>query len=855
MELSRRTLLSAAPAAAALAVGAPPPRAAALAVDPKSGTALLRANALALLTGTAAGNARPEVAPRIAELTATARKRRTALDRAGPGELFAGLPLGSSDPNLATTFRHLYELALATRTPGGALDGDPACQQRAADALRELYDRWYGDQSAGYYGNWFTWEIGVSTPLSRLLLLLREPLAARHPGLTADCVRAMDGYLRNGRDGDVDLDSRFHTGANLADITGNRIVQGAVLDQEARVRKAVADQFTVLAPIDPYRLRHGVTDGFYADGSFLQHSSVAYTGSYGKGLLTRMTDTAGLLTGTGYEGGGDGTDLIGTVYDWLARSFAPLIHEGWLLDTVKGRSVSRPATGYPDTAPVVQAAADLSAHAAGAGRDDLAAELRAYVRHLHHTSRTPVDPSAFTSPLSIARYADILAATGEPARDLVPAAHHAAFHAMGRSVHRRPGFTFALACGSRRVSLYEYMSGENLRPWFQGSGAHQLHLAGEDQSAAFGLDHLTALSPYRLPGVTAPVEDRQTIPELYGGDYYDNPAAGFTSSSEAQNTYVYFPCATGEFSGGAALGPYGTAGLVLSDDAAWAAHRAGRLPTDFTAYRAARATRSWFMFDEEIVVLAAGVGDPGGRRAVTTTLDTRLADPATRPALTGRTHQGRPWPGPGAPAWLRYADPDRATAVGYVFLDPHPEHPPTATLETVTRSPRLVRAANPDTPLTRQVFALTVHQPPGARPTALAHALLPGATEDRLTRYAHRPPLTVLANSPRLQAVSHHELGLTAANSFTEGSHHAGPLTLEGPGSALLRTAPDGSTELAVADPTTRRDHLTLTLHGRPLRPAAPTPGIRVHHVPGGTRIEADTHHTYGHSLTVRLTP
>src|SRR5690625_471653 len=81
----------------------------------------------------------------------------------------------------------------------------------------------------------------------------------------------MDAYLRNGEDGDVDLGSRFHTGANLADITTNRILQGALLGDDARITKAISDQATVLSTIDPYDLQHGVTDGYYADGSFIQH--------------------------------------------------------------------------------------------------------------------------------------------------------------------------------------------------------------------------------------------------------------------------------------------------------------------------------------------------------------------------------------------------------------------------------------------------------------------------------------------------------------------------------------------------------------------------------------------------------
>lgn len=138
--------------------------------------------------------------------------------------------------------------------------------------------------------------------------------------------------------------------------------------------------------------------------------------------------------------------------------------------------------------------------------------------------------------------------------------------------------------------MYEYMSGENLMPWFQGTGAHHLYLSGTDQRQAYGVDHYTAVPPDRLAGVTAPAGTRRTVPELYGTLWYDNPGRGFTSSSEAQNAYVYFPRATQEFSGGARLGTYGAAGLVLSDDAAYAAQQAGTLPEDFVAYRAARAT-------------------------------------------------------------------------------------------------------------------------------------------------------------------------------------------------------------------------------------------------------------------------
>ncbi|MDT0343564.1 polysaccharide lyase family 8 super-sandwich domain-containing protein [Streptomyces litchfieldiae] len=841
MRISRRALLSLFPTAPLLAAALPPAGAAAAA---PAGHARLLANTVAVFAGTPESNARPEAAAKLAAIDATAGTRLAALDGAGQGELFRGLPLGTSDSNLNASFQYLYEIALATRASGGpesGLHGNATVRRRVIDGLSWLHDTYYGDPARGYYGNWFNWEIGISSHVSRTLVLLADDLAATRPDLAPTYVATMDAYLRNGENGDVDLDSRFHTGANLADITMNRVLQGAVLGDDARVRKAVADQLTVYRTIDPYQLRHGVTDGFYADGSFIQHASVAYTGSYGTALLARVVQTLKIFEGTDHL---QDRDLAGVVRDWVVNGFAPLIFEGWMMDIVRGRAVSRTTTGYAAAATVVEAVTDLSAHMAGAD----ATALKGYVKFLKETSAAAPDPAGFVSPVTVVRHADILADASVPAADLNAESRNVAFNAMDKTVHRRPGYAFALARSSTRVSKYEYMNGENLMPWFQGDGAHYLYLSGQDQTRAFGVDYYTAVSPYRLAGVTAPVETRRTIPELYGTLWYDNPEAGFTSSSEAQNTYVYFPRGTNAFSGGASLGAYGAAGLVQADDAAYAAKQAGTLPDDFVAYRNAEATKSWFMFDDEIVVLAAGVGDPAGR-AVVTTIDTRIADPSDDIDVTGELRDGTAWSGTGtAPlAWLRYANAAQGTAVGYVLLDgPRP----TVALDTVTRSRRVVRAANPDTPVSKKVFSLSVERPAAA----LAHALVPHATEERLRTYADGP-VSVLANGVRLQAVRHTGLGLTAANTFARGTHRAGRLAIDGPASVLLRESRDGTTDIAVADPTTLRHTVSVTLRGRTLRADAVDDGVRVSPVPGGTRVDVDTWHSYGRSFTARLRP
>ncbi|MEV6103160.1 polysaccharide lyase family 8 super-sandwich domain-containing protein [Streptomyces sp. NPDC051940] len=845
MEMTRRRLLAALSAAGVLA--AVPPRFASAAESAEGGAGVI-ANTVAMFAGTPAANARPEVAAKLAAIAATARTNLAAMDRAtGPGELFAGVPLGTNDANLSTTYRQLYEIALATRTPGVSADlaENTGIQHRVLDKLQWLHDTYYGDQSKGYYGNWFNWEIGISQSACKTFALLAGEAAAYSPALIPTYIASMDAYLRNGKDGDVDLDSRFHTGANLADITTNRILQGALLGAagEARVRKALEDQLTVFATIDPYALQHGNTDGHYADGSFIQHHSVAYTGSYGKGLLTRVVQTLKILDGTGYV---DSGALVPVVQHWVRGGFAPLIFEGWMMEIVKGRAVSRTTTGYQDVAVIVEAVVDLADYSEG----EEATALKGWVKFVRANSRAALDPTSFVSPLSIVRYTGILADAAVPAADLGAASRTTAFNAMDKTVHRRPGFAFALARSSDRISKYEYMSGENLMPWFQGDGAHYLYLTGQDQTQAFGVDYYTAVSPYALAGVTAPVEERRTVPQLYGTAWYENPShpLNFTSSSESQNKYVYFPRGTNRHSGGVTLGAYAAASLIQSSDVSWAEQDA--LPAGFVVYRNANAVKSWFLLDDEIVVLAAGVGDDAGR-AVTTSVDARIAAPADQVTVTGARHDGSAWTpgGSGDPRWLRYANATQGTAVGYVFLTDRPvrvEH------AQVTRSRRVVRTANPDTAVTKRVFGISLDEAAGAPPASYAYAIAPGADEARLRSY-EGGPLTVVANTVRLQAVKHTGLGLIAVSSFTSGRHEAAGVSVDGPASVLVRRAQGGLTTVAAADPTMDRESLSVLLRGRWLSAASADERVRVRRTAEGTLVEYDTARAYGASLQAVL--
>jgi hyaluronate lyase len=134
----------------------------------------------------------------------------------------------------------------------------------------------------------------------------------------------------------------------------------------------------------------------------------------------------------------------------------------------------------------------------------------------------------------------------------------------------------------------------------------------------------------------------------------------------------------------------------------------------------------------------------------------------------------------------------------------------------------------------------------------MAYALVPHATETALTSYA-RGPVTVLANTPRIQAVQHAGLRMVAVNVFAPGTHHAGRLSADGPASVILQEAPDGTIRVAVSDPTMERDAVSVTVRGRRMKAVSVDDGVRVGRVRGGTRLDITTRHAHGRSFTATL--
>jgi len=331
MTPTRRTFLLAAALApgAALLPSASPSSAAGSGPDhgPDDGTAddaydRLRRRWLELSLGTGYDPAAEPYASRLAETGGLARAFRASMAPA-PNSLWPGHPY---DPpsGITQSYGRLWTMTQAYVQEGTGSTGDT---ELLADLLRGLdhLSATVYNPSTTRYGNWWEWQIGSPRLLTDIVAALHGELTEAR--ITAACA-AVDHFVPDSMLGDYTGTS---TGANRVDLCRSVALRGIL----GRAPEKIALARDALSPVFPYVTRG---DGLYADGSFVQHTWVAYSGTYGQVLLDGLGRLFALFAGSPWEVTDPGRQII---LDSVEKAYAPLIHDGLVMDSVSGRAISR----------------------------------------------------------------------------------------------------------------------------------------------------------------------------------------------------------------------------------------------------------------------------------------------------------------------------------------------------------------------------------------------------------------------------------------------------------------------------------------------------------------------------------
>lgn len=686
----------------------------------------------------------PAIAASIQQLDANVNQHWNAMNKnAARTYLWSDISAWSDPATISANYVRLREMAIAFATTGSSLKGNTQLVSDILSGLDWMYANKY-NETKSETGNWWHWEIGAPMNLSDTMILVHDQLNSTQ---IANYVKVLKRFVP---------DPTYRTNAPTLKETGaNRLDKALIVSLHGIIAKDADRLVQGRDAISQVLLYVKDGDGFYEDGSFIQHDYVAYTGSYGAVLISDMAKLIYLLGNSNWSI----TDPnMKNVIRWVEEAYQPFFYKGAMMDNVRGRAVSR--ENSQDHQAGRSILTSLAMLANGLQEPD-ASRVRAITKG-QMLSDTTFD--SYTEGLSIFHAMNVRHLLENS--DITPADPLIDTHVFGgmeRALHLRPDFGIAVALFSTRISAMEYGNGENKRPWWQGAGA--VYLYNGDQTQYSGA-YWPTINAVRLPGTTT------------DGSVGTLSSFKFNTSNWAGGSYTE--------------GSFGSVGMQFGMSSNTGSPLTGK--------------KSWFLFGDKYIALGSDITNTGGR-SVETIVENRKLNENGSNALIVNGHAMPSTAGwsdtMNGANWAHLAGETQDASIGYVF----PGGQTVAGLrETRTGSWNEINVDGSATPLSASYLSLAL--PAGVDPTQAKYeyVVLPGATPEETAGYAVNPDHVVLENSSTLHAVQDKALHAVGANFWSDDvktvQKEGQPYLTSNKKSSVTVVESGHAVELSIADPT-----------------------------------------------------
>lgn len=687
----------------------------------------------------------------------------------------------------------IRDLSLAYSMKGSSLFQNEDLKNDIIQAMEWMLKYQY-NSSKKITGNWWDWEIGTPQEIMNILSLMYD---AMPPDLIAKYIEAIDKFVPDPKKR-VANSATIETGANLLDKALVVTLRGIVGQHAAKVmqgRDSIADEFLYV--------KKG--DGLYEDGSLVQHTSIAYTGGYGAVLLGRMADLFYIFADSEWA---ISDPSASNVYNWVKDSFEPLLYKGAILDSVKGRSISRAADSDHITGrSIIMTLLRLAQSAPPAIAEETKSMVKEWVR-----SDTTFENYYEGLPLYELHLLKQLMQDDSvaPRGELV---HTQMFAGMDRAVQLRPDFGLSISMFSDRIAAFEYGNGENKKGWYTGIGMTNVYNSDLKQ---FSDHYWPTIDSYRLPGTTT---DRSYREPAEWGNYMNGK----------------------DWVGGSVIDDYyGAVGMEFSLAGSTGSSLQGK--------------KSWFLFDDEMVAIGSDIVNNTASMTETIVENRQLTEAGTNKLIVNGHEM------PTSLGWqeqmtdVKWAHMEGnavGSDIGYVF--------PSGEKVTGKREAREgawseINKGGPVDIVKRNYLSLAIEH--GILPTAgtYEYVLLPGKTPEQTAAYEANPDIQVLAKTEKVHAVKETKQQVTGLN-FWEASAFQYVKT-DKPISMMMKEKGSELT-LAIAEPTQKQGMVTVDLGKIGLQIIAQDPSIQVVQTFPYTRLAIHTQGSAGkvHTITLKVDP
>ncbi|HDK3774309.1 TPA: polysaccharide lyase 8 family protein [Staphylococcus aureus] len=452
--------------------------------------------------------------------------------------------IDTKSADMTRTYRNIEKIAEAMNHPKTTLKNDEN-KKKLKDALEWLHKNAYGkdpdkkvadlktnfSKSAPQKNtnlNWWDYEIGTPKSLTNTLILLNGDISSDEKKKYTAPIKTFapksDEILSSvGK-------AEPAKGGNLVDIAKVKLLE-SIIEEDKDMTKNSIDSFNKVFTYVQSNSTGKERNGFYKDGSYIDHQDVPYTGAYGVVLLEGISQMMPMIKETPFKETSQNDTILKS---WIDDGFMPLIYKGEMMDLSRGRAISREnETSHSASVTVMKSLLRLS----DAMDESTKAKYKKIVKTSVKSDSSYKQNDYLSSYSDISKMKALMEDSTLSTNDLTQQLK--IYNDMDRVTYHNKDldFAFGLSMTSKNVARYESINNENLKGWHIGAGMSYLY----NSDVKHYRDNFWATADMkRLAGTTTldneePKENKNSDKTFVGGTKFDDQHASIGMEFENQD--------------------------------------------------------------------------------------------------------------------------------------------------------------------------------------------------------------------------------------------------------------------------------------------------------------------------------
>lgn len=354
----------------------------------------------------------------------------------------------------------------------------------------EKFREYFYNLNSIEHTNWWQWEIGIPFTMNDIFMLMKGKIKDEIIVENLKTSRYFQPDPRYSGNNPVAIHPsgkplRLSTGGNRVDTVKISLFRGILLEDEAEIKLALES----LSEVWEYNEKDR-GEGFYRDGSFIQHEAIPYAGGYGEVLLSGIGEILYVISDSEYT---SVVKKVDDLYEIILNSFEPFFYNGSFTDMLSGRGIDRAnnsdsVIGHRILNDILVVSSIFEEYKCKKLENIVLREIIKYgVEKYLEEEKSPFLYKKLTDLLEKNRGQEI-----EKYSNSIKVCNK-----MARVMKREEKYAFGIAMHSSTIGNYEAMNGENLKGWYTGDGAYYLYDGVNDYK-----DYWRDVDYYYIPGTT-----------------------------------------------------------------------------------------------------------------------------------------------------------------------------------------------------------------------------------------------------------------------------------------------------------------------------------------------------------------